>query len=132
MIFRTILKIPWVAFKRVRTPWWRRHHVESDSVGFRIISTVDADEPEHWWEWSDVVRVEAFRRDLYMIELICVTISTRNDSCELNHKMRGWSGFVEMLEEAIPEQFPEAEWFPAGANPMIGRYPLGPFDNSGR
>ena len=132
MKFRRILKTPWVAFRRALTPQWRRHRVESDSVGFRIISTVDADEPEHWWEWSDVVRVEAFRRDLYTIELICLTISTLNDSRELNHKMRGWSGFVRMLEEALPEQFPEAEWFPAGANPMTGRNPLRPFAGSGR
>ena len=124
MELRVMLKFPWVAFRRVRTPWWRRRRIESDRAGFRIISTVDPDELEQGCDWSEVVRVEAFKRDAGIIELICVTIFTANDTCELNHMMHGWSEFIRMFEEALPEHFPEAEWFPFGSDPMVGGYPI--------
>ncbi len=123
MKLRRLLKSPWVAYKRWRRPWWLHQRVETDSEGFRIISTLDPDAPREEYEWSDVVRVEAYKRDAHLVELICLTLFTANDECELNNRMGGWKEFVRAFEKALPDQFPEAEWFPDESGSMTGRYP---------
>jgi hypothetical protein len=103
-----------VAFRRWRTPWWRHIRVDSDADGITVFSMVDPRAEPKRIRWVDVREVEAFRRDSVEIELVCVTLTTADDAAEVSEKTAGWMAFVRKLRTALPDQFPEADWFPPG------------------
>jgi hypothetical protein len=57
-----------------------------------------------------VRHVEAFKRDFIAIELVCVSLSTEEETVEVNEKMSGWSEFLSRMKAQLPELAPEAEW----------------------
>ena len=68
--------------------------------------------------WQDTVGIKAFKRDLYTVDLICLSILLKDKkSVELNEEMAGWESLVTELPTYLPgcQQF--AEWFSAVAYP---------------
>jgi hypothetical protein len=62
--------------------------------------------------WRDIVRVEAFKRDLYAVDLICLKIHfDHNSSVELDEEMDGWESLLERLPEYLPGSQKLSEWF---------------------
>ena len=75
------------------------------------------------FRWADIQKVEAFKRELLEIDLICLTFSAGKKSIEVNEKMGGWNEFLREFEKALPGMVPEAEWFPpgVGTKALFGR-----------
>ena len=70
--------------------------------------------------WADVIKIEAFKRDLLTVDLICLTISLRNNkTLELNEEMEGWELLVNQLPEYLPGCQTFAEWFLVVAFPAF-------------
>ena len=68
--------------------------------------------------WRDVIRVEAFKRDLFAVDLICLAfIENGNLEVEVNEEMDGWNSLVERLPEYLPGCQKFAEWFQPVAVP---------------
>lgn len=68
--------------------------------------------------WQDVVRIDAFKRDLYVVDLICLRILLDdNATVEIDEEMEGWDSLVDNLPEYLPgcERF--SEWFDKVAYP---------------
>lgn len=68
--------------------------------------------------WQDVVRIDAFKRDLYAVDLICLSILLDdNATVEIDEEMEGWDALVDNLSEYLPgcERF--SEWFDKVAYP---------------
>jgi hypothetical protein len=60
--------------------------------------------------WRDTVGVKAFKRDLYTVDLICLSILLKdNKAVELNEEMAGWESLVAELPTYLPgcQQFAE-------------------------
>ena len=70
--------------------------------------------------WQDVVRVEAFKRDLYAIDLICLAFFFRDDKAmEINEEVDGWESLVSRLPEYLPGCQKFEEWFQVVALPAF-------------
>lgn len=72
--------------------------------------------------WKDVTRVEAFKRDLYAVDLICLNIYfDDNTSIEIDEEMEGWNSLVDKLSEYLPRSREFADWFEVVAFPAFKR-----------
>ncbi|HEX6731927.1 MAG TPA: hypothetical protein VF074_18065 [Pyrinomonadaceae bacterium] len=70
--------------------------------------------------WKDVIRVEAFKRDLYVVDLICLKfLSEDNTTIEIDEEMDGWQSLIENLHEYLPGCQNFSEWFGAVALPAF-------------
>lgn len=88
------MKLSWVALKKDR--------------GEKVIA------------WQDVVKVEAFKRDLYAVDLICLSILFEDKtSIEIDEEMEGWDSLVDKLTEYLPGSKNFADWFDVVAFPAF-------------
>jgi hypothetical protein len=70
--------------------------------------------------WRDTIRIEAFKRDLFTVDLICLTFVLRDDKAlEVNEEMDGWKSLAEKLPEYLRDCQTLEEWFPAVAFPAF-------------
>ncbi len=70
--------------------------------------------------WQDVVKIEAFKRDLYAVDLICLSLLLRDDkSVEINEEMEGWDSVVAKLPEYVRGCQKFSEWFEVVAFPAF-------------
>jgi hypothetical protein len=68
--------------------------------------------------WSEVVRVLALKRDLGMVDQICLAFVCRDGaSVELDEEMGGWSALTEALPSHLSGCVPWTEWFRKVAHP---------------
>lgn len=70
--------------------------------------------------WQDAVRIEAFKRDLYTVDLICLSVFLRdNKAVEIDEEMEGWESLVNRLPEYLPGCQKFEEWFQVVAFPAF-------------
>jgi hypothetical protein len=76
--------------------------------------------------WSDMVRVVAFKRDLWTVDCICLAIqATDGTIMEVNEEMEGWEALTDTIPKHLPgsKEWAEIFWqvaFPAFAtNEMV-------------
>ena len=70
--------------------------------------------------WRDTIRVEAFKRDLWSVDLICLAIVSSNiKALEVNEEIEGWDSLVEKLPEYLPGCRTFEEWFHVVAFPAF-------------
>ena len=87
-----------VGRKRVAPP-----AVSADASGLQIGSERLA--------WSDVRRLDAFKRDIYAGELLCLAIlDSRDRLFEINEESPGWKDTCEAIEDLLPGSVPHTEW----------------------
>jgi len=62
--------------------------------------------------WSEIERVVAFKRDMYVVDCLCLRLS-RSDGhgVELNEEMARWNSLVEALPRYLPGCLPFPAWF---------------------
>ena len=70
--------------------------------------------------WQDTVRVEAFKRDLYAVDLICLSVVPRdNKAVEINEEMEGFDSVADKLPEYLPGCQRFEEWLQVVAFPAF-------------
>ena len=70
--------------------------------------------------WKDTIRVEAFKRDLYVVDLICLKLVLRNNKAvEIDEEMEGWDSVVNKLPEYLPGCQSFGQWFTVVAFPAF-------------
>jgi hypothetical protein len=78
------------------------------------------DRGEKVFAWKDVITVEAFKRDLYIVDLICLKfLSEDKTTIEIDEEMDGWQSLIENLHEYLPGCQNFSEWFSAVAFPAF-------------
>jgi hypothetical protein len=68
-------------------------------------------------EWSAVDRVEAFKRDLYALDLICLELRARGSWVEVNEEMEGWDLLLSAMHERLPGALDQAKLYAAVMQP---------------
>ena len=82
--------------------------------------TLEDEKGERTLAWCEVVSIDAFKRDLYGVDLICLAVSLKDDSAvEINEEMSGWDSLVEKLPEYLSGCTTFGEWFEAVAFPAF-------------
>jgi len=67
--------------------------------------------------WNDVNAVLAYKRDLYLTDLICLAFATHDSTIEVDEEMQGWSQLVEELPRLLPGTPPLSDWWERVAKP---------------
>lgn len=82
--------------------------------------TIENETKETILHWRDVIRVEAFKRDLYVVDLICLAFRETGDTeVEIHEEMEGWESLVVALSEYLPGCQKFEEWFQVVAFPAF-------------
>ena len=95
--------------------------ITHDSDGMNVASlTIENETGTTSLHWRDVIRVEAFKRDLYAVDLICLAfILGDNTEIEIHEEMEGWKTLVTNLPEYLPGCQRFEEWFRPVAVPAF-------------
>ena len=73
---------------------------------------------EFVFKWLNVVRLEAFKRDLYAVDQICmVVVLDENKEVEINEEMNGWDSLMRKLPRYLSGCQEFGEWFDVVAKP---------------
>jgi len=81
---------------------------------------VENDRGEIVIAWKDTVRVEAFKRDLYAVDLICLLVLLKdNKAVEINEEMEGFESLAGKLPEYLQGCQKFEEWFQVVAFPAF-------------
>jgi len=81
--------------------------------------------------WPEVREVVAFKRDLYAVDLICLTFGLASGrAVELHEEMHGWQAVLEGLPQYLPGSKPFPEWFHEVAVPAFAPNPTFVFRRS--
>jgi hypothetical protein len=70
--------------------------------------------------WNETISIKAFKRDLYVVDLICLGIELKDGSAiEINEEMGGFDSLVQKLPEYLPGCQTFGEWFQLVAFPAF-------------
>jgi len=69
--------------------------------------------------WSEVVRLVAYKRDCFAIDLICLGLVTDKRFVEVNEEMEGWEGLIDALPTYLPGTLEKADWWEKVAFPAF-------------
>jgi hypothetical protein len=89
-----------VLVRKKRTP---PPAVSADAEGLRVGGDRVA--------WSDVRRLDAYKRDIYVGDFLCLAIlSSSGRVFEINEASPGWMEAGDAIERFLPGSLPHAEW----------------------
>ena len=80
--------------------------------------SMESEQGEYVLRWQNVVRLEAFKRDVWAVDLIClVLVLNENREVEINEEMNGWEQLMRKLPEYLSGCKEFDEWFDVVAKP---------------
>jgi hypothetical protein len=74
-------------------------------------------------KWSEVNGVVAFKRDAYIVDLICMGFTTAEGSVEVNEEMEGWGALTDALPLYLPGTPSPEDWWNGVAQPPFAANP---------
>ncbi len=86
--------------------WWTRYLAWRQRNVWRLVSDGDGFVVNNRGqsvrsEWRDIVRVTAFKRDLFSVDLVCLMLESAAGMLEVNEQMDGYAAFEAQLEQAL-------------------------------
>jgi hypothetical protein len=63
------------------------------------------------FSWDEVLAVDAFKRDYFAVDCICLAFQTPDGWIETNEEMNGWSDFLSFTESRLPGFPPREVWW---------------------
>jgi hypothetical protein len=83
-----------------------------DVTGIFVSRSRPHSAPLYSLAWSEIVRVVAFKRDLGVVDCICLAFDTADGmTTELNEEMEGWEPLTEALATYLEGSIAPREWF---------------------
>jgi hypothetical protein len=80
--------------------------------------TMENEQGELVLRWKDIVKLEAFKRDCFAVDLICLAMCLNdNTEVEINEEMNGWQPLMRKLPEYLSGCEKFDEWFDVVAQP---------------
>jgi len=103
--------------QRSQTPLWLRQDVRCDENGVSLCSKIAGVPDAGRLNWRSVTTAQVYKRDLFTIDLICLSLSNGSVTLELNEEMPGWKSFLGATEENLQGIVPSSEWWPRVVQP---------------
>ena len=80
--------------------------------------------------WSDLRRLDAYKRDIYVGDFLCLAILASNGRVfEINEESPGWKEAGDAIERFLPGSLPHAEWtlrlIASNPGESVAIYPVG-------
>ena len=70
-------------------------------------------------KWAEVRRVLAFKRDLLLIDLLCLGFETQEGLIEIDEEMDGWDSIIAALPKYLPGIRNIDDWWISVAKPAF-------------
>ena len=70
-------------------------------------------------EWGAIDRAEAFKRDLYAVDLICLELRAHGEWVEVDEEMTGWDDLLRELPERLPGALARDDLYAAVMKPAF-------------
>lgn len=91
---------------------------DADTVTVDVVTSGQSTERIAALCWSEVDSIEVYKRDLWVVDLICMVLRTADGrSLELHEEMEGWDRLLADLPTWLPGCKSRAEWWHAVAVP---------------
>jgi len=84
---------------------WDEHDVQVKSLAWKNRAYVVS------FSWDSVLAVDSFKRDLFIVDCICLAFQTDDGWSEINEDMEGWDGFLKSAELKLPGFPPFGNWW---------------------
>lgn len=98
-------------FGQSPVPWWKSSRIVATADGFEVLPVADAEGERSSVIWSEVSRIETYKRDLWATDLICLNIVVRSEEIEVNEEMGGWGSLIQSLDGSGLDVVPDGEWY---------------------
>lgn len=86
-------------------------YCDSSSLRLNNYSVVKAF-PDKEILWNDITTIVAYKRDAYIVDLICLGITINNGTVfELDEEMNGWNPLIERLPQHLLGCKPKETWW---------------------
>jgi hypothetical protein len=69
--------------------------------------------------WNQVMRIAAFKRDMFSVDLICLAFETNSSALEVDEEMEGWEKLLESLPNYFEKILLREEWWNEVAHPAF-------------
>ncbi len=103
--------------ERGRRTVYKIHH-NANALKLSWLGLEENDRGEIVVAWQDAVRVEAFKRDCWAVDLICLYFLLKdNKAVEINEEMEGFDSLAGKLPEYLPGCQKFEDWFEVVAFP---------------
>jgi hypothetical protein len=73
--------------------------------------TMENDRGVNSLEWSEVLSVTGFKRDLFAGDLICLEFESKRGFFLIHEEMEGWASLIKRLPDYLPGCKREEEWY---------------------
>ena len=94
--------------------------IDDQGIAYEWSTDSGAKRHEGRLEWAKVVRVIAFKRDLFAYDLICLQISSEDEVVvEFDEEDPNWEGLVRPLPTHLPGATAWGDWFREVAFPAF-------------
>jgi len=74
-------------------------------------------------KWSEVNGVVAYKRDAYIVDLVCVGFATAEGTMEVNEEMEGWGTLIDALPVYLQGTPNPADWWNGVVHPPFAANP---------
>jgi hypothetical protein len=94
--------------------------IQHDRTGLRVASCNEKESIVGFSiQWSEVDSVVAFKRDIFVYDLICIILRTSDGALELNEEMKGWESMIDSLPAYLPGARKSSDWWDQVAHPAF-------------
>jgi hypothetical protein len=91
--------------------------IRCDESGFAVTSGGSVSPGPASLKWNEVKTVLAYKRDLYVTDIICLGFTSPDGTIEVDEEMQGWSQLVEKLPNLLSGTPPLSDWWERVAKP---------------
>jgi len=94
--------------------------IESTGFTFQWFSNKDKKKQTGRVLWNEIEQIEVFKRDLFIYDLICMSMRVKNQGClELDEDDALWSTLLKNLTRHLDGFIPWSHWFQKVAFPAF-------------
>ena len=84
--------------------------IHFDEFGFGVKDDKPPEQPTRM-SWSEVIKVTAYKRDMFSTDLICVFLSRADQTgIEIHEEINNWIDFITSLPKRLPDCKPIESW----------------------
>jgi len=69
--------------------------------------------------WNEIIEVTIFKRDCFVVDLICMELKTSKEAFEVNEEMNGWKSLYSFLPKKLSGCKQFEDWFSEVAFPAF-------------
>jgi hypothetical protein len=105
------------SIRLANVPWWQEFAINLIPGGINLRPVKNVDDDSYEILWKNVLRIDAYKHDLYSTDLVCLLFVISDDEYEVNEEMIGWKELIENLQHEDLKVIDYDTWWPKVVQP---------------